>query len=81
MLATFGADGPLMLAEPDPLALCAAMEQLLDDRAGRERSRGRGIALAGRANMEAAAEQVEHGLRARDASRADERSSLPVATE
>ncbi len=31
MLATFGADGPLQLAAADPLALCAAIETLLDD--------------------------------------------------
>ncbi|MBI5105922.1 MAG: glycosyltransferase family 4 protein, partial [Solirubrobacterales bacterium] len=31
MVATFGAGGPVELAEPDPLALCAAVERLLDD--------------------------------------------------
>ncbi len=31
MLATFGEDGPVRLADPDPLALCAAVERLLDD--------------------------------------------------
>ena len=36
MTATFGADGPLALAAPSPLALCEAIERLLDDEAARE---------------------------------------------
>jgi glycosyltransferase involved in cell wall biosynthesis len=35
MVATFGVDGPLELVAPDSLALCEAVERLLDDRSGR----------------------------------------------
>ena len=64
MLATFGAGGPITLAEPDPLALCDAIEGLLDDllvRATRSRD---GAALVAGRTWEGAAEQVEQGLRA-----------------
>ena len=67
MLATFGAPaggrGPV-LADPDPLALCDAMERLLDDlleRAARSRD---GMRLVAQRTWASAAEQVEHGLRA-----------------
>ena len=63
MLATFGADGPVTLAPFDPLALCGAMETLLDDLALRaERSRA-GIAWVAGRTWPAAAVQVEAGLR------------------
>lgn len=40
MTACYGVDAPVELCEPDPLALCAAIERLLDDMALRaERSR------------------------------------------
>ena len=37
MLASFGREGPLLLAEPGPVAICAALEQLLGDRSLRAR--------------------------------------------
>ena len=46
MRATFGADGPLLLAPKDPLALAAAIEALLDDPRERERRAREGRALA-----------------------------------
>jgi glycosyltransferase involved in cell wall biosynthesis len=63
MLATFGDDGPIELAEPDPLALCAGIERLLDDlmlRADRSRA---GAALIAQRPWDRAAEQVDAGLR------------------
>jgi glycosyltransferase involved in cell wall biosynthesis len=64
MLATFGRDGPVTLAAFDPLALCDAVEALLDDLALRaERSRAGAEWVAGR-TWPAAAAQVEDGLRA-----------------
>jgi O-antigen biosynthesis protein len=64
MVATFGAGGPIMLAEPDPLAICDAMEELLDDLLARAtRSRDGAEHVAGR-TWPVAAEQVERGLRA-----------------
>jgi glycosyltransferase involved in cell wall biosynthesis len=63
MLATFGPDGPIELAEPDPPALCSAVERLLDDLVLRaERSRD-GTELALSRTWARAAEQVEAGLR------------------
>ncbi|TML04047.1 MAG: glycosyltransferase family 4 protein [Actinobacteria bacterium] len=64
MRATFGADGPVELAAPDPLALCDAIERLLDDLVLRaERSRA-GAELVATRTWARAAEQVEAGLRA-----------------
>jgi glycosyltransferase involved in cell wall biosynthesis len=64
MRETFGADGPVELAAFDPLALCAAIERLLDDLVTRaERSRAGAQLVAGR-TWARAAEQVEAGLRA-----------------
>ncbi len=64
MLASFGTDGPLALAAPDPLALCDAVEHLLDDDAARERARTAGLALCAARSWDTAAAQVEEGLRA-----------------
>jgi glycosyltransferase involved in cell wall biosynthesis len=64
MLATFGAGGPLALAEPDPLALCARLESLLDDRTEREQRRRAGLELARARTWERASQQVADGLRA-----------------
>ncbi len=64
MVATFGAGGPVTLTEPEPLALCDAIEGLLDDllvRATRSRD---GTALVAERTWAGAAEQVERGLRA-----------------
>ena len=63
MLATYGADGPATLAAPEPIALCEAIEALLDDPPRRARSPPR-AALGRRAHWPAAATQVEAGLRA-----------------
>jgi O-antigen biosynthesis protein len=63
MLATFGSDGPIELAELDPLRIVAAIERLLDDLVLRaERSRA-GTELAAMRTWDRAAEQVEAGLR------------------
>jgi hypothetical protein len=63
MVATFGADGPIELAELDPLRIAAAVERLLDDLVLRaERSR-EGTALAVTRTWDGAAQQVEAGLR------------------
>jgi glycosyltransferase involved in cell wall biosynthesis len=59
---TFGADGAITLAQLDPLALCHAIERLLDDLALRaERSRV-GAEWVGERTWARAAEQVELGL-------------------
>ncbi|HEV3093378.1 MAG TPA: glycosyltransferase family 4 protein [Solirubrobacteraceae bacterium] len=63
MLATFGRDGPLVLSQPDPLQLCAAIERLLDDPAAREQTSRDGVELMARRSWRTAAEQVERGLR------------------
>jgi O-antigen biosynthesis protein len=63
MLATYGHDGPVTLAPFDPLALCDAIEELLDDLMLRaERSRA-GTAWVAARTWDAAAGQVEAGLR------------------
>ncbi len=63
MLACFGADGPIALAAFDPLALADALERLLD-RPGERAERARaGQALVASRTWEAAAGQVEEGLR------------------
>ena len=64
MRDTFGADGPVELAPFDPLAICDAIERLLDDIMLRaERSRA-GAELVANRTWARAAEQVEAGLRA-----------------
>jgi glycosyltransferase involved in cell wall biosynthesis len=63
MVACFGSDGPVELAEPDPLALCAAIERLLDDPALRARRERLGAAWVAGRTWAAAAAQVERGLR------------------
>ena len=65
MVATFGAGagGPL-LAEPDPLALCDAIESLLEDLLARATRSRDGAELVARRTWANAAEQVEQGLRA-----------------
>jgi glycosyltransferase involved in cell wall biosynthesis len=64
MLATFGADGPLKLTEPDPLTLCAAVEELLADADERERLSRAGIGLMANRTWARAGRQVEASLRA-----------------
>jgi len=63
MLASFGRDGPLILTDPDPLALAGAIESLLDDAPLRGRLGAAGTELVARRSWERAAEQVEDGLR------------------
>jgi O-antigen biosynthesis protein len=64
MVQTFGADGPLELVRPDPLALCDAIERLLDDAALREQRSRAGLAFVAGRTWDHAAAQVEAGLRA-----------------
>jgi glycosyltransferase involved in cell wall biosynthesis len=64
MQATFGPLDALELAAPDPLALAAAIERLLDDPALRARRTASGLALTARRTWPNAAAQVEAGLRA-----------------
>jgi glycosyltransferase involved in cell wall biosynthesis/GT2 family glycosyltransferase len=61
--AVFGRDGPVELAEPDPMALADAIEALLDDEQRRRRRSEAGLAYAADASWDRAAEQVEAGLR------------------
>jgi glycosyltransferase involved in cell wall biosynthesis len=72
MLATYGADGPATLAAPDPIALCEAIEALLDDAPRRARLQAEGLRWAAARTWPAAAGQVQDGLRAavREAARA-----------
>ena len=60
MLATFGAGGPVALAEPDPLALADALEQALDDPGERPAA---GLGLAAQRTWSRAAELLEPVLR------------------
>jgi glycosyltransferase involved in cell wall biosynthesis len=64
MLATFGADGPIELADFDPLAIATAIERLLDDLELRAQRMRDGLDLAATRTWARAAEQVEAGLRA-----------------
>ena len=64
MLTTFGALDALELAAPDPLALAAAIERLLDDPGLRARRTAAGLALTAQRTWPNAAAQVEAGLRA-----------------
>ena len=59
----FGADGPIELAELDPVALASALERLLDDRELRERRSREGIEFVAGHTWEHATDQVEAGLR------------------
>ena len=63
MAATFGREGPLALAEPDPFALCAATEALLEDPPRRRAISEQGITLMSGRTWELAASQLEDGLR------------------
>ncbi len=63
MLVSFGTGGPLALAEPDPLALCAAVEGLLDDRHRRQRMSAAALELIAERTWERAAAQLQTGLR------------------
>lgn len=62
--AVFGADGPVELADADPVALAEAIAGLLDDEGRWRRRSEAGIEFVADACWDAAAEQVEAGLRA-----------------
>ena len=64
MRATFGPDGPITLAPPDPLGLADAIEGLLGDRARRAQVSAAGVDVVASRSWPAAAEQLEAGLRA-----------------
>jgi glycosyltransferase involved in cell wall biosynthesis len=64
MVATFGRDGPIVLAHFDPLAVAGAVNGLLADPGERARRAAAGIELVRGRTWEAAAAQVEAGLRA-----------------
>jgi glycosyltransferase involved in cell wall biosynthesis len=61
--AVFGLDGPAELAEPDPLAIADAIERMLDDEHAWQRRSEAGLAFVAEATWDAAARQVEAGLR------------------
>ena len=63
MRAGFGADGPMLLAPFDPLAIADAIEALLDDPAQRARRAQQGLELAATRTWDAAAAAVAAGLR------------------
>jgi O-antigen biosynthesis protein len=63
MLACFGAYGPIELGPLDPLGLAAAIEGLLDDGARRSEHVLAGRSLVAGRTWEAAAAQVQDGLR------------------
>jgi glycosyltransferase involved in cell wall biosynthesis len=60
----FGRDGPVELAEPDPIALADAIEALLADELRWRRRSEAGVAYVADASWDAAAKDVERGLRA-----------------
>ena len=62
--AVFGRDGPVELAEPDPLSIADAVEALLTDADRWQRRSEAGLAFVRDATWERAARQVEAGLRA-----------------
>ena len=64
MLVTYGADGPATLAAAEPIALCEAVETLLDDAPRRAELRDEGLRWAAARTWPAAAAQVEAGLHA-----------------
>jgi glycosyltransferase involved in cell wall biosynthesis/GT2 family glycosyltransferase len=74
--AAFGRDGPVELAEPDPIALADALEALLEDEARWRRRSEAGLSFVADASWDAAAKQVEDGLRAA----LREREAEPVAS-
>lgn len=63
MLLCFGADGPVKLAELDPLAICDALEELLDDLPDRADRTRAGIELAAGLSWDRAAADFERELR------------------
>jgi len=64
MLATYGANGPATLAPQHPVALCEAIERLLDDRQHRTQLAADGLRWAAARTWPTSAAQVADGLRA-----------------
>jgi GT2 family glycosyltransferase/glycosyltransferase involved in cell wall biosynthesis len=62
--AELGSDGPVLLAEPDPIAIADALEALLTDEALWKRKSDAGVAAVADVTWSGAAKQVERGLRA-----------------
>jgi O-antigen biosynthesis protein len=62
--AVFGRDGPVELADPDPISIAAAIERMLDDERAWLRRSQAGLAYVADATWDDAARQVEEGLRA-----------------
>jgi O-antigen biosynthesis protein len=58
-----GPDGPLVLAEPDPLAIADALERLLEDPAERARRAEAGVAAVAWRTWDRASRQLESALR------------------
>ena len=77
--AVFGQDGPIELAQPDPLAIADAVEALLEDRERWRRRSEAGLAFVANATWERAAGQVEEGLRAALRARPGSRSAREPA--
>jgi glycosyltransferase involved in cell wall biosynthesis len=63
MVASFGHNGPLRLAEPEPSAACSALELLLDDGALQARLAAAGPALMSERTWLGAAGQLQDALR------------------
>jgi glycosyltransferase involved in cell wall biosynthesis len=59
----FGANGPVALAEPDPVALAGVISRLLDDADERERRSALGLSFVAGRTWDVAAGQVQAGLR------------------
>jgi glycosyltransferase involved in cell wall biosynthesis len=64
VVAAFGREGPLELADAEPLSIVGALERLLDDPQLRARRAAEGAALVAAHTWDAAARQVEEGLQA-----------------
>ena len=72
MLATFGEEGPIVLAELEPVSICAAVDQLLDNPAVRGQRASQGLELVAGRTWAGAATRLEDGLsEARGAALAD----------
>jgi len=63
MLATFGPDGPIALAAVDPIAICEAIERLLDDLVARADRARAGVGFVAERSWPGAAAQLAAGLR------------------
>jgi glycosyltransferase involved in cell wall biosynthesis len=64
VVASFGRDGPVEIAPPEPLAMAEAIERLIDDPDLRAKRAAAGALFVAGRTWDAAARQVEAGLRA-----------------